>query len=171
MNRSRAATTAAASSGDALGATISSFGRRLIIDHSVPGHNRHLGHVRPVGSEAVGGVLRRGTLLVVLAGWLATSSAQAAVHPALFHAGAAARSIKPPVPVYSGGFSLSPPITRLHDPLQVRAFYVSNGRHAAAFVTIDAQGYFSGYQEGAGFGATADRTAAARAATKAGRVP
>jgi hypothetical protein len=118
----------------------------------------------------VGGVLRRGILFAVLAGWLTVSSAQAAAHPALFRAGAAARSIRPPVPVFSGGFSLSPPITRLHDPLQVRAFYVSNRHHAVAFVTIDAQGYFSGYQEGPNFGATADRRAAARAATRAGRI-
>ena len=74
------------------------------------------------------------------------------------------------MPVYSGGFSLSPPIRRLHDPLQVRAFYVSNGHTALAFATIDAQGYFSGYQEGPGFGALADRVDAARAAGAAGGV-
>jgi hypothetical protein len=99
----------------------------------------------------------------------AAGGAQAAA-PALFRAGAAARSIDPPVPVFSGGFSLSPPIRRVHDPLQVRAFYVSNGARAVAFVTIDAQGYFSGYQEGRQFGATADRIAAARAASRAGGV-
>src|SRR5947209_444962 len=91
--------------------------------------------------------------------------------PALFHAGAAARSIKPPVPVYSGGFSLSPPIIKLRDPLQVRAFYVSNGHTALAFAVIDAQGYFSGYQEGSDLGATADRADAAKAAGAAGGVP
>lgn len=80
------------------------------------------------------------------------------------------KSINPPVPVYSGGFSLSPPIIKVHDPLQVRAFYLSNGRTALAFVVIDAQGYFSGYQEGAGLGATADRIDAARAATRSGGV-
>lgn len=96
--------------------------------------------------------------------------APAASRPALFRAGAAVRSIDPPVPVYSGGFSLSPPIKKLHDPLQVRAFYVSNGRTALAFATIDAQGYFSGYQEAPDFGALADRVDAARAASAAGRV-
>lgn len=96
--------------------------------------------------------------------------AQAAPRPALFRAGAAVRSIDPPVPVYSGGFSLSPPITRLHDPLQVRAFYVSNGHTALAFATIDAQGYFSGYQEGPDLGALADRVDAARAASTTGGV-
>ncbi len=96
--------------------------------------------------------------------------AQAAARPALFRAGAAVRGIDPSVPVYSGGFSLSPPIKRVHDPLQVRAFYVSNGRTALAFATIDAQGYFSGYEEGPDFGALADRVDAARAASAAGRV-
>jgi hypothetical protein len=96
--------------------------------------------------------------------------ALAASGPALFRVGAAARSINPPVPVYSGGFSLSPPIKRVHDPLQVRAFYVSNGRTALAFATIDAQGYFSGYQEGPDVGALADRIDAARAAGAAGGV-
>ena len=96
--------------------------------------------------------------------------AHAASRPALFRAGAAVRSIDPSVPVYSGGFSLSPPIKKLHDPLQVRAFYVSNGHTALAFATIDAQGYFSGYQEGPDFGALADRVDAARAASAAGGV-
>ncbi len=99
-----------------------------------------------------------------------TATAAAAPRPALFKAGAAARSINPTVPVYSGGFSLSPAITRRHDPLQVRAFYVSNGHTALAFATIDAQGYFSGYQEGPDFGALADRVDAARAAGDAGHV-
>jgi hypothetical protein len=101
---------------------------------------------------------------------MASGTAVAAPRPALFRAGAAARSINPTVPVYSGGFSLSPPIKRLHDPLQVRAFYVSNRRAALAFATIDAQGYFSGYNEGADFGAVADRIAAANAASAAGGV-
>jgi hypothetical protein len=108
---------------------------------------------------------------MVLVGWLGSGGAPALAHPAVFRAGAAARSINPPVPVYSGGFSLSPPITKVHDPLQVRAFYVSNARHAVAFVTIDAQGYFSGYQEGPNLGATPDRIAAARAASTTGHVP
>jgi hypothetical protein len=99
-----------------------------------------------------------------------TSPGVAHAKPALFRVGAAVRSIKPTVPVYSGGFSLSPPIKREHDPLQVRAFYVSNGRTALAFATIDAQGYFSGYEEGGDLGALADRIDAAKAATSAGHV-
>src|SRR5439155_23972834 len=99
---------------------------------------------------------------------LALACPAGAATPALFRAGAAVRSIDPPVPVYSGGFSLSPPIKRVHDPLQVRAFYVSNGRSALAFATIDAQGYFSGYEEGPDYGTLADRTDAARSAGAAG---
>ncbi len=99
-----------------------------------------------------------------------SGAAHAAAPPALFRAGAAERSINPSVPVYSGGFSLSPPIKKLHDPLEVRAFYVSNGRTALAFATIDAQGYFSGYQEGSDLGALADRVDAARLASATGGV-
>jgi hypothetical protein len=94
----------------------------------------------------------------------------ASAKPALFRVGAAVRSIAPVVPVYAGGFSLSPPITREHDPLQVRAFYISNGHTALAFVVVDAQGYFSGYQEGQDLGQLADRIDAARAASVSGGV-
>jgi hypothetical protein len=110
------------------------------------------------------------TALLAAAG-LPANVLGASGRPALFRAGAAVRSIDPPVPVYSGGFSLSPPISRVHDPLQVRALYVSNGRQAIAFVVIDAQGYFSAYQEGNDLGATADRVDAARAAAAASGVP
>src|SRR5919107_596663 len=75
----------------------------------------------------------------------------AAAKPATFRAGAAARSIAPPVPVFSGGFGLSPPITRMRDPLEARAFYVEGGGHAVAFAVVDAQGQFAAYQEGAGY--------------------
>src|SRR5579884_3947820 len=117
-------------------------------------------------------MVRSATLLAVAMTILAAvcAPAEAATKPALFRAGAAVRSINPPVPVYSGGFSLSPPITRVHDPLQVRAFYLSNGKTALAFVTIDAQGYFSGYEEGSNYGALADRIDGARAASASGRV-
>jgi hypothetical protein len=94
-----------------------------------------------------------------------------AAPPALFRVGAAVRSIDPPVPVYSGGFSLSPPITRIRDPLQVRAFFVSNGQHSVAFAVVDAQGYFSSYQEGPDFGITSERADAARAISAAGGPP
>src|SRR3954467_6226188 len=94
----------------------------------------------------------------------ASFRAGGAVKPATFRAGAAARSIAPPVPVFSGGFGLSPPITRTRDPLEVRAFYVASGSHAIAFAVVDAQGHFAAYQEGPDFGTTAERADAARAA-------
>lgn len=100
-----------------------------------------------------------------------STTARAAARPAQFRVGAAIRSIDPNVPVYAGGFSLSPPITKVHDPLQVRAIYISNGHTAVAFATIDAQGYFAAYDEGTDLGATADRVDAAKAASAAGGVP
>ncbi len=127
------------------------------------------------GPEARGrAVARQAVCVVALAAcallvW--STAAMAAPRPALFKVGAAVRSIDPNVPVYSGGFSLSPPITKVHDPLQVRAIYISNGHTAVAFATIDAQGYFAAYDEGPGFGATADRVDAAQAASTAGGVP
>src|SRR5579875_3241220 len=125
----------------------------------VPGHPHHF--VRRFVPAALA------MAAIALAG---SPIAQAASKPALFRAGAAIRSINPSVPVYAGGFSLSPPITKVHDPLEVRAFYLSNGHAALAFATIDAQGYFSGYEEGPDVGALADRVDAARAASVSGRV-
>jgi hypothetical protein len=111
-----------------------------------------------------------GRKLVLAVALVLSCAASASAKPALFRVGAAVRSIAPVVPVYSGGFSLSPAITKEHDPLQVRAFYISNGQTALAFVVVDAQGYFSGYQEGQDLGQLADRIDAARAASAAGGV-
>src|SRR3954447_21840805 len=90
------------------------------------------------------------------------SSASAATKPATFRVGAATASLDPPMPVYSGGFGLSPPITKVHDPLEVRAFYVSNGTHAVAIAVVDAQAWFASYQEGADLGITGARRLAAQ---------
>ena len=106
--------------------------------------------------------------VAVVAFALLAESASAA-GPPVFQVGAAARSINPTVPVYAGGFSLSPPITRVRDPLEVRAFYVSNGRRAVAIAVVDSQAYFSAYQEGPDYGITAVRADAARAISAAGR--
>jgi hypothetical protein len=103
---------------------------------------------------------RVAVIAVVLFGLLAASARAAA--PATFRAGAAAASIDPPMPVYAGGFGLSPPITRVHDPLEVRAFYVSNGKRAVAMAVVDAQAWFGGYQEGADLGITGAREQAAK---------
>ena len=34
----------------------------------------------------------------------------------------------------------------VHDPLQVRAFFVGHGKQAVTFVSVDAQGWFASYQ-------------------------
>jgi hypothetical protein len=86
-----------------------------------------------------------------------------AARPASFRVGAATASIDPPVPVYAGGFGMSPPITRVHDPLSVRAIYISNGRRAVEMATVDSQAYFAAYQEGDDLGITSAREDAARA--------
>jgi hypothetical protein len=93
-----------------------------------------------------------------------------AAGPALFQVGAgrATTDPDPTVPVYSGGFGPSPPITKVHDPLSARAIYVSNGKHAVAFAVVDAQGYFAAYQDGPGVGISADRADAAKAITALG---
>src|SRR5438093_8741887 len=65
------------------------------------------------------------------------AGASAPRHHEYFRVGAAVESLRPPVPVYSGGFGASPPITKIHDPLQVRALYVSDGKHAVAFAVVD----------------------------------
>ena len=76
-------------------------------------------------------------------------TAAASPEPATFRVGAAVASIDPDpgVPLYSGGFGYSPPVTQQYAPLEVRAFYVSNGRHAAAIAVVDSQAYFAAYQE------------------------
>src|SRR5947208_17029688 len=99
------------------------------------------------------------TLVLALA---PAASARADRGPALFRVGAATASLAPPMPVYSGGFGMSPPITTMHDPLEVRALYISNGRHSVALAVVDCQAYFAGYQEGADLGITGARPPAAQ---------
>src|SRR4051794_12291501 len=107
--------------------------------------------------------MRRLVLAAVLLGALSvTPNALAATAPATFRAGAAGASLAPPVPVYSGGFGLSPPLTTMHDPLEVRALYISNGAHAIAMAVVDAQAWFAGYQEGADLGISGARQLAAQ---------
>lgn len=111
-------------------------------------------------------MLGRGAAPIAVAAALAATVAApapaAAKAPARFRAGGAVRAIAPPVPVFSGGFGLSPPITKEHDALTVRAFYVESRGHAVAFATVDAQGYFAAYQESPTLGITDERAAAAR---------
>src|SRR5437588_1782213 len=100
--------------------------------------------------------------VAALACLLGDPSASPAAAPPLFRVGAAVRSLNPSIPVYAGGFSLSPPITTVHDPIQVRAFYVSNGRRAVEVAVVDSQAYFASYQEGPDYGITSARADAAR---------
>jgi hypothetical protein len=101
--------------------------------------------------------------LALLACAAVPATAGAAPKPATFQVGAATESIAPipGVPVYAGGFGASPPITTTHDPIEVRAFYVSNGKKAVAMAVVDAQAYFAAYQEGPDYGITSVREDAA----------
>src|SRR3954447_4579572 len=99
----------------------------------------------------------------VLACLALAAPAAAASEPATFQVGAATESIAPNVPVYAGGFGASPPITTTHDPIEVRAFYVSNGKKSVAMAVVDAQAYFAAYQEGPDYGITSAREQAAKA--------
>ncbi|HET7482640.1 MAG TPA: PKD domain-containing protein [Actinomycetota bacterium] len=69
----------------------------------------------------------------------------------VYNVGTAVVDISPPAdhPQYLGGFGqMDEPTATVHDPLQVRAFAVSQGKQAVAFAIVDSQGWFSGYQEG-----------------------
>src|SRR4051812_7894303 len=108
-------------------------------------------------------------LLPVLLLLVVAAPATAAPKPALFNVGAAAENTNPTTdPVFSGGFGLSDPITKVHDPLEVRAFYVSNGKHAVAVAVVDVQAWFAAYMDKPDFGITDVREKAAAAISKAG---
>lgn len=102
----------------------------------------------------------------------AVAPAAAAPRPATFTVGAAVESIDPElagVDVYAGGFGASPPIRESNDPMQVRAFYVANGKRAVAMAVVDAQAWFAAYQEGPQLGIAAARQAAAAEMSSGGR--
>jgi len=113
--------------------------------------------------------IRAALVLACALAALTAAPSVAAPAPALFHAGAAVESLDPNladngkgVDVYAGGFGASPPIRTMNDPIEVRAFYVSNAAgHAVAVAVVDAQAYFAAYQEGADYGITSVRQAAA----------
>lgn len=84
----------------------------------------------------------------------------------MFRVGAAVVGTNPKVTVYSGGFGASPPIkpgSVIGPGFSVRAMYISNGHAAVELALVDAQAEFAAYQEGAQFGISAARTAAAAA--------
>ncbi len=80
---------------------------------------------------------------------LALPASALAAAPARFRVGTAVVDITPQSPQYLGGYDhMDTPTADAHDPLQVRAFFVSHGRKAIGFVAVDTQGWFAGYQEG-----------------------
>lgn len=94
-------------------------------------------------------------VLVALLGLVVTAApgqaARPPAAPALFRVGAAVRDINPTEPVYAGGYGTylnAPAIRRTYAPLQVRAFYVSNGRTAIALASVDSQAWFAAVQQG-----------------------
>ncbi|MDX6234582.1 MAG: hypothetical protein QOH68_3690, partial [Nocardioidaceae bacterium] len=114
------------------------------------------------------GMRRRLPLLAVIAALTAPIAAHAAQpgghpRPAVFRVGTAVADITPPPdhPQYLGGFGqMDAPTNHVHDPLQVRAFAISNGEKLVEFAIVDSQGWFAGYQEGP-YGVTDARTEAA----------
>lgn len=85
-------------------------------------------------------------LLAAAAALLAAAGPAQAAKPAIFDVGAGSASINPKTPQYIGGYGyLGGPTTDVHDPLKVRAFVVSNGERAVAFVVADLTGWFAAY--------------------------
>ena len=82
---------------------------------------------------------------------------------ALFRVGTAVVDISPDKPMDVGGYGSGYSVTGgVHDPLQVRAFFVGHGKQAVTFVSVDAQGWFAAYQApNAGDGADDARREAA----------
>jgi hypothetical protein len=66
---------------------------------------------------------------------------------ALFRVGTSVVDISPDEPLADGGYGSDYIITGgVHDPLQVRAFFIGHGDHAVTFVSVDSQGWFAEYQ-------------------------
>ena len=120
---------------------------------------------RPLGRLIV-------TIAATCAGLLACAGTAAAqdTEPAVFDVGAASVSINPDTPQYISGYGYKGgPTTNVHDPLEVRAFVVSNGTDASAFVVADLTGWFSAYQGNLEpYGTTHVREAAAAELNAAG---
>ena len=65
----------------------------------------------------------------------------------LFQVGTSVVDISPTKPMVVGGYGSNYLVTNgVRDPLQVRAFFVGRGDQAVTFVSVDAQGWFAGYQ-------------------------
>jgi len=85
--------------------------------------------------------------------------------PALFQVGTSVVDISPTKPMVDGGYSSNYLVTGgVHDPLEVRAFFIGHGTQAVTFVSVDSQGWFAEYQApNVGDGADAARADAATA--------
>src|SRR3954454_3167505 len=102
--------------------------------------------------------------VVVGANGVYAATASRSHHAAIFRVGTAVEDITPARdhPQYLGGFGqMDKPTGNVHDPLQVRAFAISNGTKLVEFAIVDSQGWFSGYQEGPHGITDARQTAAA----------
>jgi hypothetical protein len=65
----------------------------------------------------------------------------------LFRVGTAVVDISPDQPMAVGGYGANYIVPNgVHDPLQVRAFFVGHGKQAVTFVSVDSQGWFAAYQ-------------------------
>lgn len=65
----------------------------------------------------------------------------------LFRVGTSVVDISPDEPMAVGGYGANYIVTNgVHDPLQVRAFFVGHGKQAVTFVSVDSQGWFAAYQ-------------------------
>ena len=65
----------------------------------------------------------------------------------LFRVGTAVVDISPDSAMAVGGYGANYIVTGgVHDPLQVRAFFVGHGNKAVTFVSVDSQGWFAAYQ-------------------------
>ena len=119
--------------------------------------------------------MRRALALAVAVALAAPIGAVAATGPrptraAVFQVGTAVEDITPAPdhPQYLGGFGqMAKPTSNVHDPLQVRAFAISNGTTLVEFAIVDTQGWFAGYQEGP-YGVTDARQQAASYLAKHG---
>lgn len=85
--------------------------------------------------------------------------------PALFQVGTSVVDISPGKPMAEGGYGSNYIVSGgVHDPLQVRAFFIGHGKQAVVFVAADSQGWFAEYQApNGGDGADGARAAAAAA--------
>ncbi len=83
----------------------------------------------------------------------------------VFKVGTSVVDISPDKPMADGGYGSDYIVTGgVHDPLQVRAFFVGHGKHAVVFVTVDSQGWFAENQSpNEGDGGDAARADAATA--------